>query len=1170
MPARCEDETDDAPLLIREARAALAASEARFRALVENTSDAIALLDPQGNVTYVSPAITTMLGHRPAHLIAKPGFAFLHPVDRKRMRKLFARSIREGAVRLRDEVRARHTDGSWRDLELSIVSRLEDPSVDAIVVTLRDVTDRKQSESTLRRLAAIVESSDDAIVGKTLDGVITSWNRGAEGTYGYTAEEAIGRSITMLAPPGQAAEVLGILRRVGRGEAIPPFETVRVRKDGSRIDVSLTVSPVRDHAGRIAGASVIARDVTRRKQADAALRQSEERYRALMEQANDAIMLFAPGRTILEANRRAEQMFGCSRADLVGMSYDDLVVEEEREASTNARASLLEEGTVAVANRHLRRPDGTVIPVDISAAVVHVGDEPLLLGILRDVTERRQTEEALRRNAAGLKAVLDAALDAVIGMDSGGHVVSWNPRAEAIFGWTAEEATGRLVADLIVPPDQRRAHAQGIQRFLASGQKKIVGRRVEMSAVGKDGTIFPVELSVVAVEEQGDTRFTAFIADITERRAAQSALDQLRRRNELILNSIADGVHGVGKDGRITFENPAAARMLGRSIGELLGRPAHETMHHTGPDGTATALSRCPIHATLADGEERQVVDDVFWRGDGTSFPVEFRVAPMIEADGGITGAVVTFRDVTERREAALRLAESEQQYRLLFDANHQPMWVMDEETRAFLAVNDAAVARYGWSRQEFEAMSLPDIHPQDLVQPLLEALAGSEKKETPIDYGSVGGWRHRTKDGTVIDVEGGANPIRFRGRRAWLAHATDVTERRKLEAQLHQSQKIESVGRLAAGIAHDFNNMLSVIRGYGEMMGRKMPGETPLRRYVDGILKAADGAGALTRQLLAFSRQQVMQLGIHDVNVVVADIETMLRRLIGEDIELSTVLGADLAPIRVDAGQMQQVVMNLVVNARDAMPRGGRLVVETSTALLDESYTALHPEATPGQYTVIAVSDSGHGIPPELRARIFDPFFTTKAPGTGTGLGLATVHGIVKQSGGHIFVYSEVGRGTTFKVYLPAAPGLAPPSPRALAAAPALPVGSGTVLLVEDHPSLRTIIQEMLEEGGYTVWSAEDATTARALVEQTGTIDLLLTDVVMPGTGGRELANELTARRPEMKVLYMSGYTDDAIVRHGVLTQEMPFLEKPFTAVSLLAKARAVLRPASEPPREE
>jgi signal transduction histidine kinase len=387
-----------------------------------------------------------------------------------------------------------------------------------------------------------------------------------------------------------------------------------------------------------------------------------------------------------------------------------------------------------------------------------------------------------------------------------------------------------------------------------------------------------------------------------------------------------------------------------------------------------------------------------------------------------------------------------------------------------------------------------------------------------------------------------------------------DVSERRELEDQLRQSQKLEAVGQLAGVVAHDFNNMLTVITGYGDLLLRGLGQADPMRLKVEEIKKAGERASSLTRQLLAFSRKQVLQPKVLQLNSVVADVDKMLRRLIGEDIGLVAVPGPSLGRIKADPGQIEQVILNLAVNARDAMPRGGKLTIETQNVYLGDEYAAQHIAVPPGPYVMLAVSDTGTGMDEKTKARIFEPFFTTKEVGKGTGLGLSTVYGIVKQSGGSIWVYSEMGKGTTFKIYLPRADGVVE-SDETRSVPAELPQGHETVLLAEDEEQVRRMTRTILEMNGYRVLEASSGNEALAIYKQhEGPIDLAITDVVMPQMSGRELAQSLEALRPGIKVLYVSGYTDDAIVRHGLLDEGIAFIQKPFTPEAFSRKVREVL----------
>ncbi|OLC04426.1 MAG: hypothetical protein AUH46_04245 [Gemmatimonadetes bacterium 13_1_40CM_70_15] len=508
-----------------------------------------------------------------------------------------------------------------------------------------------------------------------------------------------------------------------------------------------------------------------------------------------------------------------------------------------------------------------------------------------------------------------------------------------------------------------------------------------------------------------------------------------------------------------------------------------------------------------------------------------------------------------ERARADEQLRRSETRYRLLFESNPEAMFVYDPGTLRFLAVNEAAVARYGWTREEFLRMTLPDIRPPSEIPRLEAALAAQDRGAA-----TVSDTKHRKKDGSLIDVEVLSDWIEFEGRRARLVLAKDVTERLRLEEQLRQSQKMEAIGQLAGGIAHDFNNLLTAILGFCGLLERQVGANAQMRGDVAEIRHAAGRAAELTRKLLAFGRRQMLAPRVLDLNGLVADLDKMLRRVIGEHIELVTQLDPELAPVKADLGQLEQVILNLVVNARDAMPQGGRVTIQTANTDLDLAYADTHAPVVPGRYVLLAVSDTGTGMHPEAKAHLFEPFFTTKEVGKGTGLGLATVYGIVKQSGGYIWVYSESGSGTSVKIYLPRSDQPVQPVPRPPVLA-GLPTGTETVLVVEDAEAIRSLARKVLTAQGYTVLEAGDGVEALQIAERhTGMLHLVLTDVVMPGMSGRELAQRLAPLRPQLKLLYMSGYTGDAVVHRGVLEDGLPFLAKPFTPEDLASKVRDVL----------
>jgi two-component system, cell cycle sensor histidine kinase and response regulator CckA len=478
-------------------------------------------------------------------------------------------------------------------------------------------------------------------------------------------------------------------------------------------------------------------------------------------------------------------------------------------------------------------------------------------------------------------------------------------------------------------------------------------------------------------------------------------------------------------------------------------------------------------------------------------------------------------------------------------------MWVFDLETQQFLEANKAAVFLYGYGRTAFRRLRVADILGQEEARRLAKEVSASGMPASL--------WRHRTKAGRLIEVETAVHEIPYDGGKAGLAVLMDVTDRRRLEEQLRQAQKMEAVGMLAGGVAHDFNNLLTIITGYGQLMLNNLSDSDPNRHSAEQIVKAGERAAALTKQLLAFSRRQVLQPKVLDLNMLVKTLSTMLQRLIGEDIDLRLVLRTDLGRVSADPGQLEQVLMNLVVNARDAMPQGGTLTVETANANVGPNQVMAHFAAKPGPCVMLAVSDTGHGMDEGTRARLFEPFFTTKMPGKGTGLGLSTVFGIIKQSGGGLDVTSEPGKGTTVRVYLPSIDQPVADEVEVVkrVAAP----GTETILLVEDDEMVRTLVRETLQRDGYKLLDAAEPMAARHIAEKyKGAIQLLITDVVMPKISGNELARQIVGQRPETKVLYMSGYTDTAIVKSGLEQKTIAFLQKPFTPAMLAQKVREVL----------
>ena len=597
--------------------------------------------------------------------------------------------------------------------------------------------------------------------------------------------------------------------------------------------------------------------------------------------------------------------------------------------------------------------------------------------------------------------------------------------------------------------------------------------------------------------------------------------------------------------------NPAAERIFGWSENEALG-------------------TRLPFVPAEKQEEflalrRRALLGEVFTepelhrrRADGSPIVVSVSTSPLRRPDGTIYGIMSILMDVTEQKAA------EESRARLTMAVEQAGESIVVTDTRGTIQYVNPAFERI----TGYEQMEVIGQNPRILKSGRHDAAFYRDLWQT-LRRGEV--WRgtflNKRKDGTLYEEDAVISPVRDPSGQVvnYVAVKRDVTDVRRMEEQLRQSQKMEAVGRLAGGVAHDFNNLLTAISGYSDLLLHRLPEYSTLRRDVEEIRKAGDRAAALTRQLLAFSRRQVLQPKVLDLNGVVTKMGQMLRRLIGEDIELSIDLSPSLSRVKADPGQIEQVIVNLAVNARDAMPDGGRITIATADAELSPAYAAAHPGVRPGPHVLLSVADTGQGMSDETQAHLFEPFFTTKERGKGTGLGLATVYGIVQQSGGHIRVNSAADRGSTFLIYLPRVE--APEDGAQGTDRPLLPhpsPGTETVLLAEDEEVVRRLAREILSGNGYKVLEAGNGREALLLSEaHRGEIHLLLTDVVMPKMSGRELCERIRLLRPGIRILYMSGYTDDAILRDGVLEDGIPFLQKPFTPEALARKVREVLDPA-------
>jgi two-component system, cell cycle sensor histidine kinase and response regulator CckA len=790
--------------------------------------------------------------------------------------------------------------------------------------------------------------------------------------------------------------------------------------------------------------------------------------------------------------------------------------------------------------------------------------------------------ESAELQGAWFEQILQSAPGAISILDAEDRVVRVNHEFARIFGFQPEEVVGHRLSSLILPPD-RSAELRWVRESLSKGERV----NLETKRQRKDGSLVDVLVSAAPVVT-GDGRVGACVwyRDISQQKRADELSAAMLRIAEKAssaeeLQQFYAAIHGIlselmyARNLYIAFYDAAT---------QQLSFPYFVDDHD--PKPARKKLAKGLTEYVLRSGEPLLCTPEIFDRlvkqGE-----VELIGAPSLDWLGvplkagsqtfGVLAVqsyapnvrfgekekdILTFvskqlASAVEHKRSEEALRRSESRYRSLVQSAVYSIYRSSLDGQ-FLDVNPALVSMLGYESAE-QVLALDPRHDVFVDAGELARLINEFQSGCRLDNIEV---RWKRKDGKVITVRLSGRAVSSPdGASVLEIIAEDVTEQRVLENQFRQAQKMEAVGRLAGGVAHDFNNLLMVISGYSEVLLERTESRHPLYPKIQAIHQATERATSVTRQLLAFSRKQMLELKVVDVNAIVTDMERLLRPLIGEDVELQTRLAADLGRTRADAGQIEQVIMNLVVNSRDAMPNGGRIILETANITLDkDDLRREYSYIQPGSYVMLSVSDNGHGMDKETQARIFEPFFTTKEKGKGTGLGLSTVYGIIKQSGGYVLAQSEVGQGTAFRIYLPRVEEAAEP----ISPAPVsfeLNGGSETVLLVEDEESVRELVRETLDAKGYRVLEAENGETALRLANQhSDSIDVLITDVVMPGMSGRELSARLCASHPQTKVLYLSGYTEDAIVHEGVLDPGTAFLQKPFTLQALARKVREVL----------
>ena len=1027
----------------------------------------------------------------------------------------------------------------------------------------------EELERSERHLSGIIELLPDATFAIDLEGNITAWNKAMEEMTGFSAERMLGKGDYEYAIPfyGEKRPVLADFV-FSCGDDVARKYSI-LKKEGDTLYVESEVPcllgqkrtlrgkacPLRNDRGDIIGAIQSIRDITERIRAEEEPSKSEETLRAFFDAVHDSVLLVDKEGVIVLVNAIAAQRLSKPVHELVGTSERDLfppdVARYRREQQDKVVATgepvHFEDIRSGKYYEHYYYP---VFDAERKVSAIAI--------FARDITERKLSLEALEESEERYRTVVEHSRDGIAIIGEGVHIYV-NQRFLDIFGFeSAREVLGKPHSVTVHPDDLDRV--VNINRKRQDGD--VAPSTYEFKGIRKDGSTMFADVSATRIMYKGSYKSLVFLRDVTDRKQAEEALRIAHRRVLDIIEFLPDATFVIDHERKVVAWNKAIEAMTGVKKEDIIGKGNY-------------------VYAVPFYGDRRPVLIDMVFEKDEESLKqydytekqgdillsevhvpmvhqgrgayVSARASTLFDPKGNVVGAIESIRDISEQKRITKELQESEERYRTAIESSNDAVAMTKGEEHLY--VNRKFLEIFGFEGVH-QVLGQPIglvAHPDDRERVAEINRRRQRHEEVPQQYE----FRGIRTNGDVVFIESSATQTAYKGEPITLVYLRDVTARKQLEAQLRQSQKMEAIGTLAGGVAHDFNNILTAIIGYGSLLRAGMSND-PKRQYVDQLLASSQKAAILTQSLLAFSRKQTIALKPRRINEIVGEAEELLRRLLTEDIEFTVTRASPDITVEADATQIYQVLMNFATNARDAMPGGGKLTIETSAVSLDKHFAEVHGFGKPGSYALISVTDTGAGMDQVTREKIFEPFFTTKEVGKGTGLGLSIVYGIIKQHNGYITVSSEPQRGTRFDIYLPVVKTVAE---RTKQFYEDVKGGNETILIAEDNNDVRRLAKEILTSKGYTVIEAVDGDDGvRQFMQHRDEIDLLLLDVVMPGKNGKEVYRKIRKLKPDVKVLFTSGHTGEVINIKGISDDAIDYIPKPLTPNELLKKVREVL----------